>query len=613
MIVIAHITFTWTLTLVVENHERNEAKERLLGYAPSYAVVIEKLGHEKLNFETATTDSTYQSILEYQKAWVSKNPYIADIYTMRKTTDGKIAFVVDSETDYNRDGVYDQSREARTPVGEVYSKYLPELEQAFLGAATFTSEPYTDKWGDWVSAFVPLRNHNGNVDAILGIDFPASKYTSYVKSSRNFIFVSSALVFVLIVIGLLAKERHQEFNDKLSSALEKAEDATKAKSDFLANMSHEIRTPLNGILGMINLVEDQHLNVTLRRQIKVIKSCCDSLLYLINDILDFSKIEARKLDLENLPFDVEETIADVVDILAPIAEKKGLDLKINFNLKNSSKIISDQARLRQVLFNLIANAIKFTSKGTVTVTGHAEVQSGNTAKLLIDVHDTGEGIPPEAIKKLFHAFTQADASTTRRHGGTGLGLAICKGIIQALGGHISVKSQVGVGSTFSISFLTLVSHDFKATQTKIIDSRLATKKPYNILVVDDNPTNNYIATSQLKKLGYHADSASNGLEALDAFNSKSYDIVFMDCQMPVLDGFQTTKKLKCRFTTEYCPWIVAMTASTSKEDQKKCYDHGMNDFLAKPFNVHDLSHAIVRAHPPTLRVRTQKISSSLVN
>jgi signal transduction histidine kinase/CheY-like chemotaxis protein len=593
---------SWEGIRLVELQASRAQMEKLLGYAPSYAITFERLGHSKIGFNTSAEDPLYLKLIEFEKAWQSANPFIADIYTMKKDGSGKVSFLVDSETDYDRSGFYDGEREARTKIGEVFQKDLPELENAFNGRASFTHEPYTDKWGSWVSAFVPLRNEMKQIDGVLGVDFPSDVYLSNIKSQRYLAFGGFTLFFILLTGYISIKQYHRQYRLKLTAALSESKQAADVKARFLANMSHEFRTPLNAIIGNISLLAFGSLDEESKKKVSIIQFCCDNLLVLINDILDFSKIESGKLIFESVEFKIDEAVQEIVELFRASASEKGL--AINFEIGKGdlpSWISADLTRIRQILLNLITNAIKFTPQGSVTVKLLCHDLNSEECEIKLSVSDTGIGIDLEAQSKLFQSFSQVDASTTRRFGGTGLGLAISKGIIEAMGGKIWVESAPAEGSTFSIKFCAkrvLNSTDMRKKKIQYFDSKMAERKPLRILIADDQMPNRLLASNFLKLLGYNVVTACNGLEVLDAFNTNFYDVVFMDCQMPEMDGFSTTMKLRKRYVKEKSPWIIAFTASAYAEDREKCIQAGMDDFITKPFSVETLARSLEKVNLP---------------
>lgn len=393
----------------------------------------------------------------------------------------------------------------------------------------------------------------------------------------------------------ITARKHTEEN--LVRAKLEAESATKAKAMFLANMSHEIRTPLNGVLGMAALLADEPLTPEGRRHIEIMKNSGHALLTLINDILDFSKIEAGKLSLENVTFGLEETVRELSSLLEPSAQEKGVAFHLHFESHLPQYISTDVTRFRQVLTNLIGNAIKFTQQGFVSIQVIEESSNDTTHFIRVNVKDTGAGISPEAQKLLFKSFSQVDGSTTRRFGGTGLGLSICKGICEAMGGKIWAESAVGVGSVFSFVFQagrvaqipTIMPHSTEHSHIELVK-----KRKLKILVAEDNTTNQILVKKFLEKLSFTADIVNNGEEVIKNDIYKNYDVIFMDGHMPKLDGYETTKTIRQRLNNKEVPWIIALTASASKEDQERCKLCGMNDFVSKPFSVKSLASALHR-------------------
>ena len=382
------------------------------------------------------------------------------------------------------------------------------------------------------------------------------------------------------------QEKIHQRTDELGQALQKALTASTAKSEFLANMSHELRTPMSGVIGMMELLLDGPLTVEQREQLKTAQSCAHTLLALLNDMLDLSKIEAGKMDLEEIPFDGRKLMADCVRSHQVTAAAKGIALDWEVDPAVPRQLLGDPLRMRQVLTNLLSNAVRFTDKGavlasiTVDPTG---ISPGAPLTLVINVSDTGTGIPQEQQAWIFEKFTQADGSISRRFGGTGLGLAITKSLVELHGGNITVESEVGVGSTFKVLLPILAAPEPLA----VLDGRAespsenATAERGSILLVEDNLINQKVVISLLRKKGYRIDVANNGQEALDRLSSSSYHLILMDVQMPVLDGLETTRRIRQNPAWAGLP-IVAMTAHAMNGDRERCLQAGMNAYLAKP-------------------------------
>ena len=389
-------------------------------------------------------------------------------------------------------------------------------------------------------------------------------------------------------------EHHEELENKvkdrtqeLEQAMAKAMEASGAKSEFLANMSHELRTPMNGLLGMIELSLDTPSSAEQKEQLETAQRCALSLLALVNDVLDLSKIESGKMALEIINFNIASTLEDTLKGYGIKARQKGVLLEWNFSPNLPSEVSGDPLRLRQIVNNLVSNSIKFTSEGAIEVKISAHKSETDASKWIVEIHviDTGTGIPEDKLGIIFEKFTQVDGSISRRYGGTGLGLAITKRLVELQNGAISVESELGLGSKFSITLeyedALPVQAAVKVTKVEEVAMPKIQDSCGVILLVEDNLVNQRVVTAVLKKRGYEIDVASNGIEALAKMEQRSYAVILMDVQMPVMDGLEATRKLRLDERWKDVP-VIAMTAHAMSGDKERCIAAGMNAYISKP-------------------------------
>lgn len=405
----------------------------------------------------------------------------------------------------------------------------------------------------------------------------------YEQSKRALLRNNEELGNTVARLELLAVELRQ--------AKASAEEASVAKSRFLAIVSHEMRTPLNGILGSMELMRDLHASERQMELVQLTHQSARSLLLIINDVLDFSKAEAGSIRLERVGFDLSDCVRGVAGLAASAASQKGVGVELDLGADVPRHVLGDPTRLRQVLLNLTDNAVKFTARGSVRV----EVRRVDARQLEFAVRDTGIGIQPAAMARIFEPFTQEDESTTRRFGGTGLGLAICKRIVALMGGDLAVESEVGVGSTFRFRAEFPVAEVVLDAPAAPLPAERTSFPGLRVLLVDDNPINLRIGRGLLERLECEVTTASDGASALELVRAQTFDLVLMDCSMPIMDGFQATAAIRALDGERARVQIVAMTAHAMEGDRERCLAAGMDDYLTKPVKKSDLVQTLQRS------------------
>ncbi len=434
----------------------------------------------------------------------------------------------------------------------------------------------------------------GNLEIARGLeDLEAVRWRTFFIS---FLMVGVGLVLTAVFLYWL----YQNYR-RLNEVKEEALAASRAKTEFLANVSHEIRTPLNGVIGMLEVLQTTELEDTQQEYVEIINASSQTLLAILNDLLDYSKIEARKIDLEPTTYLLESVVQSVVDLFKPRARAKGIELRYRLAEDVPTKVECDEIRFRQILLNLVFNSVKFTEKGYVEV--RVNWRKGDNppkGELLVEVEDSGIGIEQEIRDHLFEPFNQADTSTTRQFGGTGLGLTISRNLTELMGGEIGVESEPGQGSIFHFS-VQAINRDVYSVDDSVVESTrtrpaVIPPKPVDlpaenmevdgarILLAEDNPVNAKVALLLLKRMGFEADVAVNGEEAVKAFRKKRYHLVLMDMQMPVMDGVQATQAIRELTGRDEEPWIMALTAGAMQQNREQAFSSGFNDFITKPIN-----------------------------
>ncbi len=416
---------------------------------------------------------------------------------------------------------------------------------------------------------------------------------STVRSLKNLLEQYKSREQALISANQKLQQKIDNRNQELETALKEANQTARAKAEFLAVMSHEIRTPMNGIIGMADLLAETPLSAEQEEWVETIHQSGEVLLTLINDILDFSKIEAGKLDFEYLPSSVEKALRQVVQVFANQAKKKGIELILKVDPKIHSAHIFDTARLKQVVSNLVSNALKFTHEGSVTIDVNVVDTHGDKQHLEFKVIDTGIGIPKDVQPRLFQAFQQADSSTTRKYGGTGLGLVICQKLVEMMHGKIDFDSVENEGSVFRFTTRFEVTDlNIESNLHNTNDSKQTQLRYNKILVAEDNEINRKVISAMLRGLNISHDFAFDGVEAISKCKNTKYDLILMDMQMPELSGPETSMRLRSSQSINRNTPIIACTANAMNDDIICCMQNGMNHFIAKPIKKKDLYNAL---------------------
>ena len=576
--------YVGTFQRAVREHTSSRAEGRFRGAdgewrwafshaEPRFSPSGEFLGHVGLTLDITERKQVEQALYASEEKFRELAENIREVFWIMSPTTNETIYVSPAYEE-----VWGRTCESlyRNPMSFTHAMHPDDLEEAHLWFARQIA-------GELIDSEYRIRTPDGQEKWIRDRAFPIRDQAGQL------------IRVVGIAEEITERKRYQE---ELIQARRGAEAANQSKSRFVANMSHEIRTPMNGVLGMVQLLLETDLTAEQRRYATVAHSSGRTLLTLIDDILDLSKIEARKIVFENLNFDLRGTVQDVIDLLRVQASEKGLSIRSRLSPEIPARLRGDAHRLRQVLTNLCSNAIKFTERGGVTLSGVLESRSESAATVRFTISDTGIGIGPDQIARLFRPFTQADASTTRKYGGTGLGLAICKQLVEMMGGTIGVDSHEGHGSSFwftavlELAPALAVEERGQAADAGFGARRRTTpqERTARILVAEDNPVNREVALAFLGKLGYKCSAVRNGVEAIEAVKGGDFDLVLMDCEMPVMDGFDATRRI--RESIHAGIPIIALTANAMQADRDRCLREGMTDYLAKPVDLEKLEEVL---------------------
>ena len=616
-------------------------KDDFLRITKAFASTTEIMGHWKINQHTKPDDPLYREIRDVHAAWCRDVPQVADVYSLRlranapNTVDEIVCRQSNLESAQDDPQIDERS-------SQPYGKWFDVYGHGFVGRLAVGERVDPEKRGRPVTVVAPLKDPNGTIEAILCVDFRVDKWEGMSRQTQlvsTLLFAATVTLYLAGVFFVAALQRSlrkiSEANRELIEMKKLADLAARAKSDFLANMSHEIRTPMNAVLGFTDILTQRIIlrGTSKEREefkgiVEIIRKNSTDLLTIINDILDFSRMEANLLEVESVPVSIKQVIEDIRQMAQPNAEAKFLDLSVEYKEPIPELILSDPTRLRQILMNLINNAIKFTEKGRIrilcsTIIGPRSTDDGTMPApmiLRIDVVDTGIGIAAAQLKGLFSPFSQADTSSTRQYGGTGLGLSIARKLAVLLDGDITVASKPGIGSTFSLlvhvylpteealnlakakTEIAKSEHGFSTfdsgihwpgQETPVQPEGMAETaipkdppplKGVRVLLVEDMVVNQLVISTQLRDAGAKAEIACNGEIGLqkintDADNGFFFDVVLMDMQMPVMDGYEATKTLR---EQGYKRPIIAITAHALTGDREKTIEVGCDDYIAKP-------------------------------
>ncbi len=580
-------------------------------------------------FVTPKDDPAYKQISQLLIDSAMKSHYVKSFYTMRDYDKTMSIFIVNPPMDINRDGKIDPVKERGSPIGEEYPMtytlwkafgYADGVKQEFSDTTAVS-----DEWGYWLSCAIFLHRPDGSIDGILGADFPGELWDQRIQSAQilPFLFLAAVLAIyfggtVLIVRLQRSEEEQQNATDALRKSVDelmraknRADVASQAKSQFLANMSHEIRTPMTAIVGYTEQISNANVSDSGRFEAAlVIRNNAEHLLHIVNDILDFSSLDAGRLKIDTRQVNTVELLDSVVTLYSKSAAEKKLSLQLVNATPFPEFIETDPTRMRQILLNLLSNAIKFTSRGGVflRIGWDADMSKFGGGSFYVEVHDTGIGMTPKTMEKIFTPFHQADDSMARQFVGTGLGLAISHRLARLLDGQLTVQSEVGFGTKFTLRIPMVVSYDIRWLKTlesgrmqsvAVSDEASFGDKPltgYHLLLAEDGKDNQRLFHLILTKAGGMVTLVENGRDAFDTAmknwkDGRPFDLIIMDMQMPVMDGYTAVQRLR---KEGYPRSIMALTAHALQEEHDRCLNVGCDDYAMKPITRDKLIETVLK-------------------
>lgn len=607
------LTAGWLgMTLAVKLTEE-ELRSKLLLRAETAATMISYERVEQLTATAVDSDSpNYEYLREQLIATRAVNTDCRFVYLLT-VVDKRMVFLADSELTTSAD---------YSPPGSEYNEASDALRQIFIDGKAFIEGPLSDEWGTWVSGLAAVRDPaSGQIVAVLGMDIAARDWQVAVTRTRlTGMGITLAILMVMYAL-FYALQTSAKAAERVYLAEKQAKEAVEsvslAKSQFMAYLSHEIRASVNGILGLRELLETTLLDRQQRDYVVAIDYSARSLLTVLNDVLDFSKIEANKIIVENVDFAFRPLLEGMKKMLQAAAINKGLELVTAIDQSIPQILGGDPARLQQVLLNLVGNAIKFTDAGRVEIKAACLSQDANTVQVKITVADTGIGLEPDEMDKVFQPFAQAESTNSRKYMGTGLGLSISASLVKLMDGDIGVASHKGEGSVFwiTIPFRSVASDSAACLDESILSTPVAPAEQLpawlaqpialaaenqaaNVLIVEDNPVIQQVLISQLRHLGLTPEVAGNGPEAVQKALNGDYKLIFMDCGLPVLDGMAATRLIRDKEAVSGRHIaIIALTGRSLPDELQQCLAAGMDDVLVKPVSVQELRQMVERWLP----------------